>query len=229
MSPARRRVTLALAAAAALACGDIAAPVRNDLYEWRLIVPTASGPDTVNWHWDRADLPVRVWVAEDDIGGLPGLMQRAIDTWESQFLYGEFRAELVADSTTADIIVRGTLPPAKAVRSSTRLGSSLAPECGGATDLDLSPDLGQLRLPFRVYVDPRSPLDDPALDACLALTTIHELGHALGIFAHSPNITDIMFSDPQVDLPSGFDQETAEALYHLPVTAETVRSSEPEF
>jgi predicted Zn-dependent protease len=226
MSPAGRAVLL-LAGAAALACGDIGAPLRSDLYEWRLIVPTAGGPDTVNWHWAPADLPVRVWVAEDDIGGLPGLTQRAIDTWESQFLYGEFRAELVGDSGTADIIVRGTPAPVKAVRSVTRLRGAVAPECAGATDVDLTPDLSQLRLPFRVYIDPLSGVEDPALDDCLALTTIHELGHALGIFAHSPNVTDIMYSDPAVDLPSGFDRETAEALYHLPVTAQTVRGSAP--
>ena len=32
----------------------------------------------------------------------------------------------------------------------------------------------------------------------MALTTTHELGHSLGIFAHSPNADDIMFADPVV-------------------------------
>ena len=57
----------------------------------------------------------------------------------------------------------------------------------------------------------------------MALTSIHELGHAIGIFAHSSDPEDIMFTDPQVDLPSEADLETAEVLYHLPPTIEAVR------
>jgi len=216
------RVTIAFAALAAAACGDIASPVRDDLYEWRLIVPSAAGNDTVHFHWDRADLPVRIWVAGDDVEALPSLMQRAIDTWESVYLYREFQAELVSDSNTAHVIVRGVPAPSKAVSSAIRLPSALAPECGGATDLDVSPDLSQLTLPIRIFINPQATPDTPTLADCLALTSIHELGHALGIFAHSPNDTDIMFADPQVDLPSRFDRATAEALYHLPPTIAAV-------
>jgi len=222
MSSLSRHVTIALAGAVALACGDIGAPVRNDFYEWRLIVPTAGGPDTVHFHWSREDLPVRVWVAADEAPDLPAHVQRAIDTWESAYLYGEFRGELVSDSNTADVIVRGVPAPLKAAARTTRLPSALAPECGGATDLDITPDLSQLRLPMRVYVDPRVSLDTPGLADCLALTSIHEMGHAIGIFAHSANDADIMFTDPQVDLPSARDLGTAEVLYHLDPTIEAV-------
>lgn len=221
MTPARR-AALGLAAIAALACGDIASPIRNDLYEWRLIVPGGAGEDTVHFHWGREDLPVRVWVSQDEISELQGLTRRAIDTWESAFLYGEFTAELVSDSNTADVIVRGVPAPEKIQRRVTRLPSMLAPECGGATDLDINPELTQLTLPIRMYVDTRDP-GSPTLADCLALTTIHELGHALGIFAHSPNATDIMFADPVVDLPSELDRGTAEALYHVTPTIEAVR------
>jgi predicted Zn-dependent protease len=86
----------------------------------------------------------------------------------------------------------------------------------------VSPDLAELRLPIRIYIDPVSG-DFPNLQRCLGLTTIHELGHALGIFAHSPNPTDIMFTDPVVEQPSPLDRGTAEALYHLPPTLTTVR------
>lgn len=221
MSPARR-ATLGLVVVAGLACGDIASPIRTDLYEWRLIVPTAAGDDTVHYHWGREDLPVRVWVSQDEITELPALTQRAIDTWESAFLYGEFTAELVSDSNSADVIVRGVPAPVKLQARLTRLPSSLAPECGGATDLDINPELTQLTLPIRMYVDTRDP-GAPGLADCLALTTIHELGHALGIFAHSPNATDIMYADPGVDLPSELDRGTAEALYHVPPTVVAVR------
>jgi hypothetical protein len=216
------RGTIALAAVAALACGDIGAPIRDDLYEWRLIVPFGAGSDTIHFHWDRDDLPVRVWVAEADIEGLPSLMQRAIDTWEAVYLYGEFRAELVSDSNTADVIVRGVPAPAKVGSQVVRLPSALAPECGGATDLEFSPDFEELTLPIRIFLDRRATPDAPGLGECLALTSIHELGHALGIFEHSPNRTDIMYLDPEVDLPSQLDRETAEALYHLPPTIRVV-------
>jgi predicted Zn-dependent protease len=215
-----RRTALALAALTALACGDIAEPLRDDLYEWRIIVPTGGAPDTVHFHWGRADLPVRVWV--EPVGDLPDLMQRAIDTWEAAYLYREFQARLVPDSTEADVLVRGEPAPAKARLAVTRLRSALAPECFGATDLDVSPDLTELRLPIRIYVTPVSG-DIPNLERCLGLTTIHELGHAIGIFAHSPNPTDIMYADPVVEQLSPRDRGTAEALYHLPPTVTLVR------
>jgi predicted Zn-dependent protease len=49
----------------------------------------------------------------------------------------------------------------------------------------------------------------------MALTTTHELGHAIGIFAHSPDPGDIMFGDPVVSELSDRDRATAEAAYHL--------------
>ena len=72
----------------------------------------------------------------------------------------------------------------------------MAPECAGATDLDIDVATTELRLPIRVFIDPRSLPDDPGIEPCLALTSIHEMGHALGIFAHSPDPEDIMFTDP---------------------------------
>jgi hypothetical protein len=86
------RLTRRLAAAgalAALACGDIGAPLRDDLFEWRLEAPSIPGPglDTLSFHWSRDELPVRIWV--EDAFDLPAHMARAIDVWESAFLYGE--------------------------------------------------------------------------------------------------------------------------------------------
>jgi len=216
-----RAPALALATLTLLACGDIAEPLRNDLYEWRLIVPSGATEDTIHFHWARSDLPVRVWV--EDVENLPELMQRAIDTWEAVYLYREFQAQRVSDSAGADVIVRGAPAPAKAQLGATRLNSALAPECSGATDLDVSPDLSELRLPIRIFIDPVTG-DVPNLQRCLGLTTIHELGHALGIFAHSPNPTDLMYADPEVEQPSLLDRETAEALYHLPPTITAVRA-----
>jgi hypothetical protein len=177
--PVALGLALGLAAVTALACGDIAAPVRDDLYEWRLEAPSIPGPgvDTLSFHWDQAHLPVRVWVEEN--GNLPAHIARAIDVWEAAFLYREFEATLVSDSTTADVIVLGGAPGSPKLRMK-RLNSAMAPECAGATDLDIDVANAELRLPIRLFIDPRSLPDDPGIERCLALTSIHEMGHAIG-------------------------------------------------
>lgn len=220
MSGPSRRCTMVLAGLATLACGEIAAPVRSDLYEWRLVAPSIPGPgvDTLSFHWDRSDLPIRIWA--QDVNNMPAHVQRAIQVWEAAFLYREFQATLVTDSTDADVIVIGGV--AVFGFPSVRLPAS-APECVGATDLDIDVESSQLRLPIRVSVEPRALPDDPGLEPCLALTTIHELGHAIGIFAHSPNPGDIMFTDPEVELLSTRDRQTAEAAYHTPPSLTVVR------
>jgi predicted Zn-dependent protease len=56
------------------------------------------------------------------------------------------------------------------------------------------------------------------VEQCLALTTTHELGHSIGIFAHSPVATDLMYPDPTVPGPSDRDRATAELAYHTEPT-----------
>lgn len=218
---------------AAAACGDIAAPIRNDFYEWRLVVPkvSGSGEDSLTFHWPASRIPVRIWV--EDAASLPQTVPNGIAAWRTAFLYHEFDATVVSDSGSADVIVRAGAAPGVQFAHQTaptsgdgferlRLNSALAPECAGATDLDISDDHTQLRLPVRVYIDPRSEPDAPGLPECLALTTTHELGHALGIWRHSGVATDLMFSDPGVDAPSDRDLATAEVIYHVPANVEAV-------
>jgi hypothetical protein len=208
------------AALAALACGDIAAPVRDDFFEWRAEVPAIPGPgfDTLSFHWTPEELPVRVWV--EDAFGLPEHMARAIDVWESAFLYGEFDATLVSDSATADVIVRGG--SADNELQGLRIHSAFRPECTGETQFDLDVATHELRLPMRVFLNPLFLPDDPGLAPCVALTSIHELGHVLGILNHSARPEDIMFGNPVADLPSERDRGTAEAAYHTPRNLQVV-------
>jgi predicted Zn-dependent protease len=215
--PAGVPILLLLAGAfAGLSCADIASPSRSQVYEWRRIV--ASGPgtaDTLSFHWPLSRLPVRVWV--EDALNLPAHVRDGIEQWKAAFLYQEFDAVVVADSSTADVVVRaGTA--VKGGFSIIRLGSALAPECEGGTDFDLPSGSHELVPPIRVFVNPRFDPASPGVDECLALTTTHELGHAIGIFAHSPDEGDIMFADPVVSEPSARDRATAERAYHTAPT-----------
>jgi hypothetical protein len=157
---------------------------------------------------------VRFWV-EDSLN-LPAYVLSGIDQWEAVFLYGEFSGAVVSDSSTADVIVKTGIAP-KGGFSITRLGG-MAPECQGATDVELSASGQEIVRPIRVYIDPRFAVGSPGLDECMALTTTHEIGHALGIFAHSPNPEDIMYGDPIVSALSRSDRSTAELAYHTEPT-----------
>jgi len=210
------RVGLWITAGALLiACADIAEPSRGNAYEWRRIVTTGTGVDTLSFHWDEADLPVRFWV--EDALNLPSHVQQGIEQWEAAFLYREFSGRLVSDSSAADVIVRVGITP-KGGFSITRLGRGMAPECQGATDVELPPAGNQILRPIRIYLDPRFAEGSPGIDECMALTATHEIGHALGIFTHSPDPADLMYADPVVSTISSGDRSTAELAYHTPPT-----------
>jgi predicted Zn-dependent protease len=218
---ARHRWIAAALVLVGAACGDIATPIRTDLYEWRLIVPAASGTgnDSLTFHWPKDRLPVRIWV--EDAASLPENVPTAIAAWRRAFLYEEFDATIVSDSASADVIVRAGGAPGVQF-SRVRLHSALAAECAGATDLDISDDHTQLRLPVRIYINPQLDPATAGLPECLALTTTHELGHAVGIWRHSGLATDLMYADPGVDGPSERDLATAEVIYHLTPNVEAV-------
>jgi hypothetical protein len=202
--------------ALATSCGDSSAPLRADAYEWRLFVPTTGGRDTLAFAWPSASLPVTIW-AEDTLD-LPTHAANAITTWQSQFLYGEFRGQMVSDSNDADIIITaGQLP------TSARMLRSMARECEGGTDVPLDPVTKILTPPFHVFIDPRLEGDIPAQPSCLNITTAHEIGHALGIFQHSPDPEDLMYSDPVVIAPSARDRNTINRAYHTPTTIQLSR------
>ncbi|HET6798787.1 MAG TPA: hypothetical protein VFH40_16645 [Gemmatimonadales bacterium] len=199
-------------AAGWLSCADIAAPTRSQAYEWRRIVPTGTGTaDTLSFHWPPSRLPVRIWA--EDVLELPAHVQHGIDQWKSGFLYGEFDAILVQDSSVADVVVRAG-PPDKGGFSVTRLASAMAPECEGGTDFELPLGSREVQMPIHIFLNPRADPAAPGFEACMDLTATHELGHSIGILTHSPSPTDIMFGDPTVPVPSAADRATAELVYH---------------
>lgn len=207
---------LLIALAVGLSCADIAAPDRSEAYEWRLIRPT--GPvsaETLSFHWPRSRLPVRIWT--EDTLNLPVHVANGIALWKAAFLYDEFDAVSVADSNAADVIVSAG-SAVKGGFSVTRLSIRGAPECEGGTDFELPPGSREIQVPVRVFLNPRFAPGTPGVDECLSLTTAHELGHAIGIFAHSPVVTDLMYSDPAVSVLSIRDRATVERAYHITPT-----------
>ena len=207
MTPIRFLAAAALTALAA-ACSDIGAPLRDDAYEYQGTI----GDETVAFRWPADRLPVRIW-AEDSLG-MPAKVEAALAAWRPAALYNEWTAALVADSSEADIIVRVSPVPVKTGFRRLAL-ESLRPECEGVTDYgEIGEDL-RVALPIRVTVQTRLP-GAAGLDACLALTTTHEIGHAFGILRHSPDPEDIMFGDPTAAAPSEADLGTLELVYHRP-------------
>jgi predicted Zn-dependent protease len=169
--------------------------------------------DIFRWPADR--LPVRFFA--DPRGAMRADVQRAIDLWQRQFLYGEFRGVLVSDSTQADVIVVWAdsvptdVPPDEGppVRA-----------CGGSTIPDFSVLGDALAGPFHTYlVVLASPATPAQLAACMRRTVVHELGHTLGLFQEASDSLLIMNFTPWVSAPGDGDRRTIEVLYH---TAPTV-------
>ncbi len=207
----KRLVAAALLTALA-GCSDIGAPLRTDIYEWRII----QGGDTVNFHWPQSFLPVKIWA--QPVGNLPTYADSGIAAWRRVFVYGEYDAVRVDDSTIADVRIHDGPPPAGDDVLLDRISlESLAPECQAAT-LPHVDAVRQVHLPMDVYISARFSPDLPATQACLALTLTHELGHTIGIFKHSPHPEDLMYSNPVVTAPSERDRNTAEVLYHTSAT-----------
>jgi hypothetical protein len=190
-------------------CDSLEAPPRPAPYEFRL-----AGTDSV-FHWPADRLPVK-WYAEP-AGALPDYVERGITVWERQFLYGEFRGRMTADSAEADVIVelQGTPPPEVPLTDDPPRdvceGVTIVPP-RVTTDEGVAVLAGRLRIVLWWFPT----LDPVDVANCLARTTLHEMAHAMGIFGHSDDPADLMFRLPEVALPSYRDRATAQYLYHLP-------------
>ena len=205
-----RRVASLLAVVLLSACADLFSPTRPETYEYRDFQSTAAGgTDTLTFHWSREMLPVRVYVAEND--PLRPYTQLAIARWSGAFLYGEFRAVLVSDSSQADVIIENAFPPDGIFLRDPL--SAFAPGCSGATDRPIGHSYA-LPIHSNIWSNTGSPV--PGLDTCYSITVTHELGHALGILNHSHNVGDVMYGAPILDGLSDRDRQTIEKVYHTP-------------
>ncbi|MGH7417948.1 MAG: matrixin family metalloprotease [Candidatus Rokuibacteriota bacterium] len=195
----RGRLLLPLAAAA-LACDEPTIPARTAVYPFDLAGDV--------FHWPASHLPVRYFA--DSRGAMRALVQDGLATWEAPFLYGEFVGTLVADSAGADVIVlwRDSVPPDVPPDPGPPVSA-----CSGLTTYQLD-STSTITGPLRVTLVISPGFTAPQVAACVRRVAVHELGHSIGLLAHSPNTQDVMASTPLVGQLSERDRETAEVLYH---------------
>lgn len=200
-----RLVWLALLPALA-ACDGLTPPDRTPGYGFQ----HSTG---IVFHWPAERLPVRYWIAPDG-GAADAWIRTGIANWRAQLLYGEYDGMVVADSASADVIVRVLpgQPPDGAVTDAPPQPTA----CRGVTTFTVNPDFTRLGGPMLLQLEWDGRFSAEDVVNCLARVATHEVGHTLGIFAHSPDDLDLMAPVPIVRDPTLNDRRTVERLYHTP-------------
>jgi hypothetical protein len=189
------------------------------VYDFADTVPPAKA---LVFHWPASRQPVRFY--GDPRGAMPTLVTLGVTAWEGQFLYGEFRGTITADSSQADVIMSwaGGVPPdvppdpGPPVDACFGLTTNPAGVFVDSSSSDVLVDTSVKVL--HITLGARGSFPDAAVAACLRRVVIHELGHALGLLKHSASSFDIMNATPTVTAPSATDRNTVEVLYHTPAT-----------
>ncbi|MGH7537209.1 MAG: hypothetical protein ACREMF_01125 [Gemmatimonadales bacterium] len=203
-----RRLLAGIGCALGAACSDPTVPSRTAAYPFTDLFGEV-------FHWPTERLPVRFYV--DPRGNLGELVARAIDTWERQFLYGEFRGVVADDSGAADVLVRwsDSVPPDAPPDNGPPVVA-----CGGLTQgiLDTTGTAFAEPLVIELDIIGGTSYTPGQVQACLRRTAIHELGHTLGLLQEAADSQVIMHSPPLVAVPTERDRRTVERLYHTPPT-----------
>lgn len=202
--------------AASGACDSPTIPERADAYGFEL-----PGPGLV-FHWGSG-AQVRVFVAEEPAeraAALEDAFGAAVAAWATAAPLAEFALRRASSVAEADVVLAWADGPFP-VQTGACLPSGGG---GGATTFCLTPSSDAfVRYPlaggaasdviFLVTISASIASDGTLLRRLVA----HEMGHALGLFQHSPNPGDLMFGGELVpDLPTEADRATIFALYHTP-------------
>ena len=208
MSRCAARIALLAAGVALFGCKDLNLAASRAPFPYDYSIPLTNG---LVFHWPQSALPVRIWVQNS--GDLQHAMDNAIQEWESNAPYGEFRAIVVGDATHADVIVRsGTVHQASADYPDRA--------CESSTSWAVNLIDSTLILPFRTTITAHTGFSPADVNRCFEILGVHELGHSVGIIGNSVNADDVMFGLPTTAHLSETDRTTFLELYHR---ASTVR------
>jgi len=206
---------LLLCAALLAACDSPTIPARADAYPFAL--PGAG----LVFHWEPGTR-VRVHVAAEPAERAQALAD-AFDAAAAAWAVAAPLAEVTfarAAAASADVVLAWSDGPFPVETT----GCPPAGSGGGATTFCLTPENdgfvpyplsggGASDVLFLVTISPTLSAD-PVL---MRRLVTHEVGHALGLFQHSPNADDLMFGGSLVaDAPTDADRATFYTLYHTP-------------
>jgi predicted Zn-dependent protease len=206
-----RQLGAALALCAALvACDAPTVPAEGAAYD-----PTALTGFVYHWGPGRS---IAVYVdptAEPASADLRSAVSQAMSAWRRATFLGEVQFTLVDAPADADVIVRHSAAPRRVGTAGCQPSDVGA---GGYTFFCVENDTPQIlpllegpagRVKMDIAID-RTAVDD---DAQFRAVVAHELGHVLGIGAHSSTADDLMFPSPRRLDPSVRDAQTLRSLF----------------
>ena len=173
-------------------------------------------PETIApfiYHWAPGhDIAIFVdRTGEPADADLDTAVRNGIAAWEGVGLLGEIRLHIVTDVHKADVIFHHATAP-RLIGSETCSPVDIG--AGGNTFFCVSDDMQSLVLPFNDGSGGHVKMDVamervvfPSQDAFRS-GVMHELGHVLGIGAHSPNTTDLVYGVPRAAAPTSNDIAT---------------------
>lgn len=207
--------TPAIAAPIVPDCTGTFAPIPGEAY-----CPTTLAPFIYHWNVGR-DIAIYVDTSHSQADAdIVGGVRDGIAAWEAIGLLGDIHMHMVGDKHSADVVVRFNTAPSLVASATCQIIDFGA---GGNT--------------FFCVADADAPADEPLtfvdgtpghVKMLVTMNRVkflsadqfhsavaHELGHVLGIGAHSSSQTDLMFGIPLVSKPSNSDAQTLRYVLSL--------------
>jgi predicted Zn-dependent protease len=181
----------------------------------------AVGDSPVLYHW-RPGATIRVFADAAnaaDAASLRAALEPAFAAWQSDVEFAEFRLTFAASASDADVIVHyRDRPFAVTFADCTYPGTGAAGVTFFCPDdaltrvqvlpLVAGPGAGRVRMDVGVARLPDA--------ARFRSVVTHEIGHVLGIGAHSSDPSDLMYAFPSVAAPTERDAATLRYVLHQP-------------